>query len=333
MQSFNETFEISVIIPIYNGEETLNDSLVSVLDQKVSNTEVIIIDDGSIDTSFTIAKAISNDNPSKDILIHKQKNKGLAASLNVGIGLASGKYIARQDQDDLVLPERFVKQFDFLEQNNQVGIVGTWAQIYEGDKETQRYHNHASSSHALKLELLFDNPFVHSSIMMRKSALDNCGGYSEDTFRQPPEDYELWSRIAKDYEIANIPEVLTVYREMPSSMSRTGVNPFLNNVLRISAENIYFRISPTYSYDQCLRLSQIYHGAECVSSLSNKTMQKMLLQAAIDIAGCENDWSDEFKEVFKRISKHLLYRSVSNQFPEKVLTGLRIIRSYFRKLG
>jgi glycosyltransferase involved in cell wall biosynthesis len=325
---------ISVVLPVYNGKATLSDALLSVLEQKVSNTEVILIDDGSHDSSVRIAEDISKSFPFENIKIHRQENKGLAASLNVGISIAKGKFIARLDQDDLVLPKRFIKQFDYLEKNSQTAMVGTRAQIYEGDKASERYHNHALSSNALKLELLFDNPFVHSSVMLRKSVLEECGGYSEDISRQPPEDYELWSRIAQKYDVANLSEVLTIYREMPSSMSRTGINPFLNNVLKISAENIFFRLSSDYSFDQCLRLAKIYHGVELTSKehLSNRIVQKMLKQAAINIAGAENYWSDEYREVFRRMSKHLKYRSISKSLPEIVLMLLRIAKSFFRKL-
>ena len=333
-QSCNNV-NISVVFPVYNGESTLYDALLSVLKQKAPNTEVILIDDGSHDDSVMIAEAISKDNPLQDILIHSQKNKGLAASLNIGINIATGKYIARQDQDDLVLSGRFMKQFDYLEKNNQIAMVGTRAQIYEGDQVTERYHNHALSSDALKLELLFDNPFVHSSVMIRKSAIDACGGYCEDITRQPPEDYELWSRIAQKYDVANLPEVLTVYREMPSSMSRTGDNPFLKNVVRISAENLFFRLSSSCSFDQCVQLAETCHGVDLSSRnrLSNRKVQKMLKQAAIKIAGNENDWSDEFQEVFRRISKHLKYRSVSTRLPVIFLTCLRMAKSFLQKFS
>ena len=152
--------------------------------------------------------------------------------------MARGKYIARQDQDDISLPERLAKQVEFLESHPDCGMVGTWAEIWVGEEKSERAHRHPADNMALQYELLFDNPFVHSSIMLRKSALDQVGGYSVDHKRQPPEDYELWSRIARCYEVENIPEILLVYREVPNSMSRSGVSPFLNHLVTISSENI-----------------------------------------------------------------------------------------------
>lgn len=321
---------ISVVLPVYNGQTTLRESLISVAEQNVLNTEVILIDDGSNDCSLMIAQDFATEFQSQNIIIHSQKNKGLAASLNIGIHKAKGRYIARQDQDDIVLKGRFEKQFEYLENNPKVAMVGTRAQIYVGQDSTDRCHNHAISSNTIKLELLFDNPFVHSSVMIRKSILDELGGYSEDNSRQPPEDYELWSRVSQKYELANLPEVLTIYREMPTSMSRTGQNPFLTNVLQISAENLFFRLSPTYSFDKCLALTKIYHGVKVQQSdrLSNTVMQKMLMYAAVNIAGPSDMWSEEFSFNFDRISKHLTYRSISRRLPSflfKLLHRLKLL--------
>ena len=90
----------------------------------------------------------------------------------------------------------------------------------------------------LQFELLFDNPFVHTSVMLRKAAVEAVGGYCTDPARQPPEDYELWSRLARRYEVANLPERLTIYREMPGSISRTGRYPFQRRVACLCAENL-----------------------------------------------------------------------------------------------
>jgi len=86
-------------------------------------------------------------------------------------------------------------------------------------------HDHPTDNAALQFELLFDNPFLHSSTMLRKTSLDAVGGYSTDRSRQPPEDYELWSRLARRYKVANLPERLTIYREMPRSLVAGRIEP------------------------------------------------------------------------------------------------------------
>jgi glycosyltransferase involved in cell wall biosynthesis len=324
-------FDISVVLPVYNGAKTLFDSLLSMLNQKGVNYEIFIIDDGSTDNSFEIATRLINEHSNENVQIYQQKNKGLAKTLNIAIDKASSKYIARQDQDDISFPGRLLQQFNFLEQNQNVAMVGTGAQIYIENKPTDRFHNHPTSSKALKLELLFDNPFVHSSMMIRKNVLDKIGGYSEELSRQPPEDYELWSRIARKFEVGNLPDVLMIYKEMPSSMSRISETPFLDNVIKISAENLFFVLSKNYSQSECLLLSQIYHGVavDSANMLSNMQMQQMLHKAALAISGQENNWSNEFNQSYKRISKHLANKSLSNKLPNKLLSILRVIKRLF----
>ena len=226
--------ELSVLLPVYNGASYLREAIESILGQTYTDFELIVIDDGSTDDSLSVVREFADGR----IRVFSQTNMGLAASLNRAIGLAKGRYVARQDQDDLSLPERFEKQVRFLDEHPTAGMVGTWARILTGNAETDRVHKHPSDNATLKFALMFDNPFVHSSMMIRKSVFDSVGLYTTDPSRQPPEDYELWSRIARAYDVANIPEVLQIYREVPKSMSRDRANPFLDRVINISAGNI-----------------------------------------------------------------------------------------------
>jgi len=256
-------------------------------------------------------------------------NRGLAATLNRGIALAKGRYIARQDQDDLVLAGRLEKQRVFLDTHPDVAMVGTWAQIYSGDTPSQRYHRHPCSNEALQLELLFDNPFVHSSMMIRADVLRETGGYCEDKSRQPPEDYELWSRIARRHRVANLPEVLTVYREMPGSMSRTGDTPFLENVIRIASENLSHMLSQRYSLEECAALANLYHhgGARgSLTSLSKARTRQMLEFAAQELSGNRADWSDEFLASYQRMRAHLDSRFLRRRIPAPLLGPARWFR-------
>ncbi|MBV5329826.1 MAG: glycosyltransferase [Chlorobium sp.] len=225
---------ISVVLPVYNGVADVKKAVESVLAQTFTEFELIIINDGSKDQSASVLEGIHD---SRIRLFH-QDNAGLAATLNRGIEMARGRYIARQDQDDLSLPQRFEKQFVYMEANPKCGLLGTRADIWVGDAPSGRAHEHPSDHTTLRFELLFNNPFVHSSVMLRRNVLIEIGGYTTDPSRQPPEDYELWSRIARYCEVANLPEHLLVYREVSASMSRTGTNPFVEKLVLICAENI-----------------------------------------------------------------------------------------------
>ena len=249
--------ELSVLLPVYNGASYLREAIESILGQTYTDFELIVIDDGSTDDSLSVVREFADSR----ILVFSQKNRGLAASLNRAIGLAKGRYVARQDQDDLSLPGRFEKQVRFLDEHPTAGMVGTWARILTGNAETDRVHKHPSDNATLKFALMFDNPFVHSSMMIRKSVFDSVGLYTTDPSRQPPEDYELWSRIARAYDVANIPEVLQIYREVPKSMSRDHANPFLDRVINISAGNIARVLGRETQDETLIDLSALAHGA------------------------------------------------------------------------
>jgi glycosyltransferase involved in cell wall biosynthesis len=247
---------VSILLPVYNGAAYLRESLESMLQQTHHDFELIIIDDGSRDESAEIIQSVNDDR----IRFYKQDNRGLAATLNRAIELSRGEYLARQDQDDVSLPQRLEKQLRYLVSHPHCGLVGTWAEIVSGKQKTGRVHRHAAENYCLKFDLLFDNPFVHSSVMLRKSAVASVGMYSTDPSRQPPEDYELWSRLSRKWEVSNIPEVLHIYREIPTSMSRDGVSPFRNRVIDISVENLQWLLGDIGSGSSIHDLAALNHA-------------------------------------------------------------------------
>jgi glycosyltransferase involved in cell wall biosynthesis len=317
--------EVSVVVPVYNGQNLIWQALDSVRLTGIANAEIIVLDDGSTDQSWDFICRYS----SQKVRAIRHSNIGLASTLNRGISIALGRYIARQDQDDLVLEGRINKQIDFLDANPEIAMCGTWAQIYDGDFPSERYHRHPSSNEALQLELLFDNPFVHSSMLIRAEVIRNVGGYCEDKSRQPPEDYELWSRIARNNRIANIPEVLTIYREVPASMSRSGESPFLVNVMRISSENIFHTLSTLYSREDCEALAEQYHIGGVVgykSTLTKAKALRMLEVAAERIGGDRKDWSIEFNDSYIRMREHLRSRFWRPLIPKRLLGPARWLK-------
>lgn len=254
---------ISVILPVYNGESYLLEAIDSILVQSYSNFELIIINDGSTDKSWEI---ISKFNSSSKVKAINQANIGLAATLNKGIRLSLGQYIARMDQDDISLPDRLFKQIEFLKSNSNCNVVGTWAQIIEQDSLSQRTIKHPTSDHEIKTYLLFDSPFVHPSTLIRKDALIKAGLYSEDRSLQPPEDYELWTRMAHMGQMSNISEILLYYREIPSSMSRTPKYDFCKKVINSSLRYIqHYGLNP----HEFNILPMIYHGISIPSADCN----------------------------------------------------------------
>jgi glycosyltransferase involved in cell wall biosynthesis len=275
---------VSVILPVYNGATDVPKSVASILGQTWRDLELIVIDDCSpTDNSAEVIQALQRDLGDDRLRIELlPQNRGLAGALNHGIGLARGTYIARQDQDDISLPERIADQVAYMQAHPGCGLLGTRAEIWIGDEPTGRLHAHPTGDAALKFALLFNNPFVHSSVMMPRAALDAVGLYCTDRSRQPPEDYELWSRIARRFPVANLERALLVYREVPQSMSRTGPNPFLEKLITIGAENLAFAnglAEPDAACRETVALmNAAYHAVSGTIALAE--MEKLITGAA-----------------------------------------------------
>jgi glycosyltransferase involved in cell wall biosynthesis len=207
---------ISVILPVYNAEKYLQEAIASILQQSYRHFELLVLNDGSTDGSEAIVKTFSDP---RIVYVYHQ-NMGLAATLNKGIQLAQGEYIARHDNDDVSDAERLGKQLAFLQANPDVVLLGTAAEIIdENGKSTGRFHHHPNSNADLKWALLFNNPFVHSSVMFKKTAAVACGAYSTD--KNYFEDYHLWSCLAAQGQLANLSDCLLKYREVQTGMSKS----------------------------------------------------------------------------------------------------------------
>jgi GT2 family glycosyltransferase len=228
------TPRVSVILPVYNGEAYLLEAVESILAQTYTEFELIVIDDGSRDGTAALLDTVRDPR----VRVIHQDNMGLALTLNKAIGLARGEFIARQDADDISRPERLARQVAYLDAHPACGLLGTWSVIHEDRVPTSRQHRHPCSNGELQLRLLFDSFFVHSSVMIRRTALDRAGLYPTDPERNPPEDFDLWLRIAREHELANLPEPLLVYREIPGSISRTRAELLERRAVAIAVENL-----------------------------------------------------------------------------------------------
>ena len=204
---------VSVIMPVYNGAMYLNEAITSILDQTYTNFEFIIINDGSTDDSEEIILSFDD---SRIIYIKNPENYKLIKTLNIGFSLAKAKYIARMDADDISHPDRLQKQVQFLDENQEYGLIGTGVNLLHGANKSQLlYHtDHAS----LKFALAFYCPFIHPCVMIRKSIVENMEVVFDERFVHA-EDYELWTRLAFKTKMANLPECLLDYRVHDAQIS------------------------------------------------------------------------------------------------------------------
>lgn len=232
---------------MYNGQRYLDEAVHSVLRQTFRDFEFIIIDDGSKDKSLEILGAYSDPR----IKLFSQGNKGLAATLNVGISRARGKYIARMDQDDRSESDRFLRQVDFLESHTQCVGVGTNAKVI-GEDGSELYTSHLpTESEQLRALLPYRNPFFHGSMMLRRETVNAAGGYRTDT-RHYIEDDLLWIELSKRGDLNNLDTPLYCQRIHPGSMNnlQKGVKKKLRKIIieyslsgTINARNLEFLTS------------------------------------------------------------------------------------------
>lgn len=204
---------ISVVMSVYNGADYVEKSIKSILNQDFTDFEFIIIDDGSIDQTLPLLKQYEQTDPRVQVI--QQQNTGLTIALNKGIEKATGRYIARQDADDISLPDRLMKQFQFMEKNKDIVLCGAnCVNIFEdGLRTCWGWHNEKE----LAKTLCCKTPFAHSTAFIRKDTVDAAGGYNEKYITA--QDTELWLRLAKFGRIAMLPTPLVERHILSSSIS------------------------------------------------------------------------------------------------------------------
>ena len=204
---------ISVIMGVYNprNKEIFNKAIQSVLNQTYKDIEVIICDDGSNEeTKNFLKEALLKD--SRIVLIHNDRNSGLAYSLNHCMAVAKGEYIARMDDDDISHPQRFEEELNFLDAHPEIGWVGCNADLIDGYENI--WGHRTMSEYPTKDDLLFNSPFIHPTVLFRRSVLEDANGYAVSRHTRRTEDYDLWMRLyAMGHQGANIQKRLFQYRE------------------------------------------------------------------------------------------------------------------------
>ncbi|MBI4847510.1 MAG: glycosyltransferase, partial [Nitrospirae bacterium] len=217
---------------VYNGEGYLRASIESILNQTFGGFEFLIIDDCSTDSSSPIIQSYSD---SRIKVVTNPVNLGQTRSLNLGLQLAQGEYLARQDQDDISLPHRLKMQIAYLDDNPDIGILGTSAWIINGRGQYVAYM--ARPAHQLEVlwSSLFANPFAHPSVMMRTRIL-RANRLTYDAQFHYSQDYALWCQFLKFSQGANLREPLIKYRIHNSNASYTRAQAVTSEARAISKQ-------------------------------------------------------------------------------------------------
>ncbi len=224
--------QITVLMSFYNEKESyLRQSIESILSQTFTNFEFLIIDDNSTDET---CKALVRDYAAKDtriVIVENSQNIGLTRTLNKGIAISKGEFIARIDADDLAEKNRLEKQFTFLKENPDYALCGTWSIIIDENDKVIGKKKGCIEYENIKKRIVTTNFFTHSSLFFKKNAIVSAGGYNENYKKS--QDYELLLRLIPKNKIKNLPEFLCRYRIRTDSISFSDNKAQEKNSLKI----------------------------------------------------------------------------------------------------
>lgn len=220
--------KVSIIMGIYNCEDTLSESIESVINQTYDNWELIMCDDCSKDKTYEIAKRYSNMYHKKIKVIKNEKNLTLGPTLNRCLEYADGDYIARHDGDDLYQKNKLEKQVKFLKNNKEYDLVGTGMKVFD---ERGVYGNRILKQIPEPKDLMKGSTFAHATIMARAYVYEELNGYSNENNRKGVEDYDLWFRFfLKGYKGYNLKEALYDVREDRDAYKRKNIKRRFNEI-------------------------------------------------------------------------------------------------------
>ncbi len=228
----------------YNEQDNILRAISSILNQSYKDFEFLIINDGSTDKTAKIIEECSN--VDKRIVLISKNNSGLADSLNAGLERSTGQYIARLDADDFANADRLKMQIEHMDNNPEIALLGSWCYLVNLKKNINKKCQPPTSDKDIRKYMQRDNPFIHSSVMLRKEAILKVACYN---IIRGMEDYDLWIRIAKNYKVGNIPMFLVTRYESDNFYSRYAYGGLTKFDLYSSRLRCQLR---------AIRLSQLY---------------------------------------------------------------------------
>lgn len=266
--------KVSIIMGVYNCQETVEESIESILHQTYENWELIICDDASTDGTYEKVLSYTKRHPEKIRMIRNQQNQRLAASLNRCLAEARGELIARQDGDDLSVPVRLEKQVHFLDTYPEYDVVGTAMTVFD---ETGTKGVRALVSEPDRKVMARGTPFCHGTIMMRASAYKALNGYRSVKTTRRMEDIDLWIRFfAAGRKGFNLQEPLYLVREDEAAFQRRKFRYSMDNawlvlkacwLLKLSPLDYLFALKPVVRACLSPKVMKLYHRRKLASSM------------------------------------------------------------------
>ena len=251
----NNTPKISLIMSVYNGEDYLSEAIDSVLNQTFTEWELIIINDCSTDsTGEILSKYETLDSRVK---VHTNEvNLRLPSSLNKALELAQGKYIARMDADDICMPDRLQKQYDFMENNTQIALSSCRFMTLKNGVISSGGCGGKNDANSIKALLLVTNPILHPGIIAKADVIKELGYDKNFTCT---EDMELWTRfVTAGYQVEILSEYLMIYRLHDKQITETTLEKQKSEVLKIQRIYLSNILSPMTEEQEAFYINGIY---------------------------------------------------------------------------
>lgn len=240
----SETPPLSVVLPVYNTEAFLAESIQSILGQTFSDFELIVVDDGSTDRSPEILGHFAErDTRIRPLFV---AHGGRAYARNAGVAAARANLIAWQDADDVSLPERLASQLDWMHRKG-LDICGASAKVFGGE---ERYLLRPETHEAIQVELLFRLAMLQATVVMR-TEVASANPYTEHSSF---EDYEMWTRLATLYRMGNIPQVLLLHRTHPNQSHFVESSGFQSDAIKYS-QRLFLTLFPEATTEDCAALA------------------------------------------------------------------------------
>jgi len=234
-----------VVMPVYNAEAFLSEAVESILGQTFTDFEFIVVDDASTDDSSKILQEYQQLDK-RLVLLSNKDNFGIAETRTKGTKQAQGKYIAVADADDISVPTRFAKQFDYLESHAECGVVGGFLELFDSDTgRTIGVRKYYQDDASLRKRVFLYSPVAQPVSMIRKEVFENLGYY--DPQFPPAEDLDLWFRIGTRYKFANIQEILLKYRVNQQSAT-------VSDIRKMEAKSLEIRKKYSHGYGYSMTL-------------------------------------------------------------------------------
>lgn len=315
---------VSVVIAVYNYEQYVGETLVSILDQTLADFECIIVDDASTDKTAEVIRSFRDP---RIRYLRNERNLGQTASLNRGIGVARGRYVARIDADDIAFPERLKLQADFLDRNSGVGLVGTWLQSVDERKRLIRRSRYPlmPDIYRLFLQNLFNWPcLTHPTVMVRREVFQRVGMYDEQYFIS--QDYDLWLRIARFYPVRNIGRILLHYREHGASLSRSKKQKTRAEVRQILDANVRFFLPAAIEADRLILVRLFLFEKQENAAAGKRAL--LLLDSLLDAVSRQCLPAGEHRLHYLKTMARLFY--APRLFSSNPLETLRIVIASLR---